>query len=84
MVDIKYTLTSGRLLVELPRKMKFGFDFLYAMNEFLEIASTSPVKKVCVACEKDADKGIYLYCTEVFAAFKKNFMESRTFIYDLA
>ena len=25
MVDIKYTLTSGRLLVELPRKMKFGF-----------------------------------------------------------
>ena len=34
MVDIKYTLTSGRLLVELPRKMKFGFDFLYAMNEF--------------------------------------------------
>ena len=38
MVDIKYTLTSGRLLVELPRKMKFGFDFLYAMNEFLEIA----------------------------------------------
>ena len=55
MVDIKYTLTSGRLLVELPRKMKFGFDFLYAMNEFLEIASTSPVKKVCVACEKDAE-----------------------------
>ena len=30
MVDIKYTLTSGRLLVELPRKMKFGFDFLYS------------------------------------------------------
>ena len=55
MKDIRYILTSGRLLVELPSKMKFDFEFLHAMNEFLEIASVRSIKRVCVTCDADAE-----------------------------